>query len=58
VYVLWLGVQTLRAQGSGLVDSVGLPVEFPSPSGPATLPPILPSSFNFRFKFMVLRLIT
>ena len=31
--VLWLVVQTLRAQGSRLVDSVGLPVEFLYSSG-------------------------
>lgn len=28
VYTLWLVAQSLRAQWSGLADSVGLPVEF------------------------------
>ena len=32
-------------QGSRLVDYVGLPVEFLSLSGPAILPPTLPSEF-------------
>jgi hypothetical protein len=30
-----------EAQGSSLVNSVGLPVEFLSPSGPEILPPFL-----------------
>jgi hypothetical protein len=38
---LWLVVQSQILQGSRLVDSVGLPVEFLSPPGPSVLPPNL-----------------
>jgi len=39
-FVWWF--RLWEPQGSRLVDSVGLPEEFLSPSGPAILPPILP----------------
>ena len=36
------GLVSGSPQGSRLVDSVGLPVEFLSPLGPSILPPTLP----------------
>ena len=41
MYILWFMVPSLRAQGSRLVDSIGLPAEFLSSSH------FLPSSFSF-----------
>jgi hypothetical protein len=40
IFCYWLSLRATRVQ----VDSVGLPVEFLSNSGPTILPPILPKS--------------
>ena len=46
MYVRWLVVQTLRAQGSRLVDCVSFPVEFLFPYGSPILPLILPEEYQ------------
>lgn len=42
MYVLWLVVQTLKVVRVGVVNTVGLPVEFLSISGSTILPAVLP----------------